>query len=456
MKSLKDYSMCTRPDDCDDCTKIEMCNAWRKFVCVHRETKAYAHFDKRVALEMNSVRAYVLNPDKISKHSFYPFIHFTKRTKKMRHGKGIKPKTRELYYCCHLDRCVYQRYAFLINYEYNRASKNLGINNVAIAYRDNLGKNSVGFAKDAFAAIRRMENCFVMVGDFSEFFDNLDHKYLKKQLVNLLGVRTLPPDYYAVYKNITHFSSMDWNDIVELSGAHITDRGIRTKLNSQDIILEKPQFQQGISHIKLHKEKGIPQGSPISSVLSNVYMMGFDVAINKFVDGYHGVYMRYSDDFLIILPDVDDAYTELQEILMHEVENVGGLTLHPDKTSAYRHINGKIHDYTTGEQSAIDYLGFIFDGTRTKMRPRAISKYYYRMRRKARTIGSANWKSPSNKRITAKQLYQIYSSNSNDRQTFIDYGKKARRELELEDHELDSLIDKHKHKIHMAIKKAMV
>ena len=40
--------------------------------------------------------------------------------------------------------------------------------------------------------------------------------------------------------------------------------------------------------------------------------------------------------------------------------------------------------------SSINYLGFLFDGKNIKIRPRAITKYYYRMRRKARTIGRSN------------------------------------------------------------------
>ena len=45
-----------------------------------------------------------------------------------------------------------------------------------------------------------------MIGDFTDFFDNLNHVYLKKQLCDLLSVNRLPDDFYAVYKNVTHFS----------------------------------------------------------------------------------------------------------------------------------------------------------------------------------------------------------------------------------------------------------
>ena len=47
---------------------------------------------------------------------------------------------------------------------------------------------------------------------------------------------------------------------------------------------------------------------------------------------------------------------------------------------------------------------FIFDGKNIKIRPRAITKYYYQMRRKAHTIGHNNWTSPKGKNISAKNF----------------------------------------------------
>ncbi|WP_071433674.1 hypothetical protein [Angelakisella massiliensis] len=85
------------------------------------------------------------------------------------------------------------------------------------------------------------------------------------------------------------------------------------------------------------------------------------------------------------------------------------------------------------------------------IRPRAITKYYYRMRRKAHTIGRSNWTSSKGRHISAKELYSIYSRND-EKQTFIDYAKKAKGILKLNDQEADALIKNHKRKIAMAIK----
>ena len=74
------------------------------------------------------------------------------------------------------------------------------------------------------------------------------------------------------------------------------------------------------------------------------------------------------------------------------------------------------------------------------------------MRRKARTIGRRNWISPKGRHISAKKLYNIYSKNDNEQQTFIDYAKNAKSILKLNDQETNALIKRHKDKIAKAIK----
>lgn len=400
---------------------------------------------------MPSIRQYVMDREKVAVHSFYPFIHFEK--KNSRYGKKGPKKPRQLYYCSHLDRCVYQRYAFLLNQEYNKHIKNTAIDRVAVAYRDNLGKNNIDFAKMAFNTIKGESHCIVIVGDFTEFFDRLDHQYLKKMLCNLLDVEKLPKDYYAVFKNITRFASWDWKLLVEQSGHSITERGIRTTLNKQDVILSKSQFDQHkASIIRNNSSKGVPQGSPISAVLSNIYMLQFDKAVSDYVLENGGTYMRYSDDFLVIMPyqNAQDIQ-EYENWIFSQVKKIKGLDLQKEKTAVYIYDDGSIFDYRSNQLATIDYLGFVFDGSNIKLRPKSITKYYYRMRRKAQTIGRSHWESPKGKHISARNLYDIYASGG-EHQTFIDYAKRAKDILKLNDREVDSLIKHHKRKIANAIK----
>ena len=450
MKTQKEYNQCQQPISCHNCSSNQICQAWVDFVKHHNDTKPYAHFDLRVSLSMPSIRKYVMDRTKIVTHSFYPFIHFEK--KNSRYGKKGPKKPRELYYCSHLDRCVYQRYAFLLNCQYNIWACENNIDDVAIAYRDSLGKNNIDFAKDAFDAIRSFPQCFILVGDFTNFFDNLEHQYLKKMMCEVLGVERLPQDYFSVFKNITRFSSWDWKDIVKAAGENIAERGVRKKINSKETVLTKEQFQKNKKDIKKNiSGVGVPQGSPISAVLSNIYMIKFDKDIKRYVTSKGGIYMRYSDDFIIVLPYERDAeIADFTSYIFSYVESMKGLIdLQKEKTSCYTYKDEVIYE---GDQpSSINYLGFLFDGKNIRIRPRAITKYYYRMRRKANTIGRSNWTSSKGRRISAKELYSIYSRND-EKQTFIDYAKKAKGILKLNDQEANALIKHHKRKIAMAIK----
>ena len=450
MKTQKEYNQCQQPISCHNCSSNQICQAWVDFVKHHNDTKPYAHFDLRVSLSMPSIRKYVMDRTKIVTHSFYPFIHFEK--KNSRYGKKGPKKPRELYYCSHLDRCVYQRYAFLLNYQYNIWACENNIDDVAIAYRDSLGKNNIDFAKDAFDAIRSFPQCFILVGDFTNFFDNLEHQYLKKMMCKVLGVERLPQDYFSVFKNITRFSSWDWKDIVKAAGENIAERGVRKKINSKETVLTKEQFQKNKKDIKKNiSGVGVPQGSPISTVLSNIYMIKFDKDIKRYVTSKGGIYMRYSDDFIIVLSYERDAeIADFTSYIFSYVESMKGLIdLQKEKTSCYTYKDEVIYE---GDQpSSINYLGFLFDGKNIRIRPRAITKYYYRMRRKANTIGRSNWTSSKGRRISAKELYSIYSRND-EKQTFIDYARKAKGILKLNDQEANVLIKHHKRKIAMAIK----
>ena len=450
MKTQKEYNQCQQPISCHNCSSNQICQAWVDFVKHHNDTKPYAHFDLRVSLSMPSIRKYVMDRTKIVTHSFYPFIHFEK--KNSRYGKKGPKKPRELYYCSHLDRCVYQRYAFLLNYQYSIWACENNIDDVAIAYRDSLGKNNIDFAKDAFDAIRSFPQCFILVGDFTNFFDNLEHQYLKKMMCEVLGVERLPQDYFSVFKNITRFSSWDWKDIVKAAGENIAERGVRKKINSKETVLTKEQFQKNKKDIKKNIfGVGVPQGAPISAVLSNIYMIKFDKDIKRYVTSKGGIYMRYSDDFIIVLPYERDAeIADFTSYIFSYVESMKGLIdLQKEKTSCYTYKDEVIYE---GDQpSSINYLGFLFDGKSIRIRPRAITKYYYRMRRKAHTIGRSNWTSSKGRRISAKELYSIYSRND-EKQTFIDYARKAKGILKLNDQEANALIKHHKRKIAMAIK----
>ena len=95
--------------------------------------------------------------------------------------KGKKEKIRDICYSAHIDRCIYQYYSFLLNSLYNERVALDGFSAAAVAYRTDLHENNIHFSKRAFDFIKTNAPVYVMIGDFTGFFDNLDHTYLKKQ-----------------------------------------------------------------------------------------------------------------------------------------------------------------------------------------------------------------------------------------------------------------------------------
>lgn len=471
MNRLKKYNCCHKSQNCEQCDRESFCRDWMNFVQRHKECKRYAHFDPRVSLNMESVREYVLDPEKVASHGFYPFIHFEHKQVKYRKrktGTEKKIKKRQLYYCCHLDRCVYQRYAFLLNERYQEWVKTHHFDEAAVAYRSDLGKNNILLARDAFDKIRQCSTCFVMVGDFQDFFDNLDHAYLKEMICRILNVQRLPPDYYAVFKHVTKYAYWDWEAVVHAAGKAIGTPGLRKNLNRRPQIMTREQFLAHKSDIRKNAGgKGIPQGSPVSAVLANIYMIEFDEAVNRYVRAHGGIYMRYSDDVLIALPCADESAIETYRTDIDAFINgmAGKVVLQEEKTKLYLYQHGKIRKIGESEkpsENQIPYLGFILkDNDQIVMRPRAITKYYYRMRRKAHTVGKHHWISPKGRRIWAKNLYKTYSSPEEQtglkaNRTFIDYARRAQTHLQMKtDFETMAVIKHHKQEIALAIKEGM-
>ena len=375
---------------------------------IEKSKKTYAHFDHRT--DMNKAAEYIKNPDNVAKHGFYPFIHYTMRMTKFNKENGKKLKKREIYYAAHLDRCIYQYYAYMLNEYYNCRIKQEGIDHVPVAYRTDLKDSNIQSAHKAFDFIRKNEKCYVMIGDFTNFFDNLDHKYLKKQWCSLIEKETLPKDHYAVYKNITKYSSWELDDLLELNGLKKSNSG-RKELNKKKVVLEKKEFDRYRGHISKNRlSYGIPQGAPISAVLANIYMLEADKLIFEKVSQYHGFYMRYSDDFIIVLPeDACDDKQVFQEII-EIIKGVPNLKLESQKTQFFyvnlpnvSNIGTRYAKEADVSQSRINFLGFSFDGNKINIRPKTISKYYYRMNRKAKAIAK------NEGQTGADHLYMLYS-----------------------------------------------
>lgn len=359
---------------------------------------------------------------KVSKHGFYPFIHYTRTFKKYSNKNGIKEKKREICYSAHLDRYIFSYYGFKLNQFYNQRAAVDGIHDSVIAYRNNLyGKSNIHFAKKAIDFIKSINECYIIIGDFTNFFDRLDHRYLKKMLCELLKVDRLPDDYFAVFKNITKYSIWDLEKLLEIHGFENNRKGIE-KFNQLPVALSIEEFRRLKKHyIQTNTNNyGIPQGSSISAVLSNIYMLEFDRKIKEYVTQENGLYMRYSDDFIVVLPKKaeDEEYLIKSFYFIKSVINsIRLLELQPEKTQFYEYTNGRINscdslvysNFSGKTKNRIDYLGFSFDGINVSIRDKTISKYYYRLYRKLKTIVKNKGYTKRGNRISNENLYLKYS-----------------------------------------------
>ena len=403
---------------------------------IRRSNKSYAHFDLRT--NIGKQRNYISNPCKVATHGFYPFIHYEMKMVKFSKENGTKCKPRDICYAAHIDRCIYQYYSFMLNELYNRRVWDDGLSDVAVAYRTNLHKSNIHFSKTAFDFIKALGNCYIMIGDFTHFFDNLDHRYLKKQWCSLLNLEYLPDDHYNVFKNITSYSKWELTDLLSLNNLENNRLGRKT-LNQQPRVLTPMQFKANRSHITKNKSLyGIPQGSPLSAVLANVYMLEVDKLINDTVTALGGIYMRYSDDFIIILPsnskdDVETTFSHIQSIL----NSAPRLTLEPSKTQYFHYTNGvlvncgkRFHEDANEHNSSINFLGFSFNGQNVTIRAKTISKYYYRMYRKARNIAKAGGYTQKGNHVRCKNLYRCYSERGANGKpgNFLTYVSRAEKE----------------------------
>lgn len=458
-KEIKWANCCREKTGCIYCGKFESCKRWFAYVDKHRGRKGYAHFDRRTSLADESTRMKVMDDQWVTHHGFWPLIHAPMKWDKFKENKETHKlerikKVRDVRYPAHMDRCVFQRYAFLINEQYDDLVRGTDVDRCAIAYRTDKGLSTIDYAKSVFDFITQYDDCIVLVIDFKDFFESLDHKLLKSSLSELLQCDVLPPDYYAVFKNSTRYSCWDWESLLEINHFE-NSRGARKKLNSKELVLTREEFlQYRKSCVRKNGDgMGVPQGSPISAVLSNVYLFDLDTVISKKVLDANGLYYRYCDDVIVVLPAETDGLEKpilVIEEIVRLLDTYQGLTVQPEKTALLRYTRcdglgriSQIDDMGKFKGEAkLDYLGFSFDGNNVRIREKTIGKYYYRMRGKARSAAKQG--------RGTEQLYGRYSEKSNDingKSSFVDYAKRANAAINMNDPASQSIVNHNMEKI---------
>ena len=370
-----------------------------------------------------------MNPKAVAAHSFWPLIRFQVHTAKIKQDKATgnlewHHKDREISYAAHSDSLIFGYYADMLGRHYEAQLAQLGLVDCVLAFRS-LGKNNIDFAKAAFDEISARGGCTAVALDVSKFFDTIDHAQLKNRWANLLGAPRLPPDHYSVFKALTKFSFVDRDESFGALGVSVhTPRGGGRHRLCSPADFRAHIRETGLIHVNQYRY-GIPQGTAISALLSNIYMLDFDAAANNFAKSNGGRYMRYCDDILFIMPP--HLANETERFCIAEITNLR-LNINKAKTEV-------CHFVKKGENQTCDqplqYLGFLFDGQQVLIRSAAFARFSNRMKRGVslakQTMRSRNkmklGRGAKQKNLYRRKLLARYSHLG--QRNFIRYGYRA-------------------------------
>jgi RNA-directed DNA polymerase len=383
---------------------------------VAQRTRGYKHFD--IPLSKEACEALVTDPAAVSRHAFYPFLRHDLvryRIKRIAGGRLRKtPKVREIRYASHADAAIYTYYNCVLAERYEKALCAANVDDASIAFRP-LGKSNIDFAKEAFEWIDGNRPCTALGFDVQDFFGSLDHEILKAKWSRLLGVTHLPDDHYAVFRSLTKHAS------VELIAARKRLGISRQALGRRKRLCEPADFRmlrnEGFVAVN-RSAKGIPQGSPVSALLSNVYMLEFDANIKQKILAVGGLYKRYCDDILIVVPD--HLAEEMKTFVAEELSKLK-LAMQPTKT-----LECKFGSAIANEP--LQYLGLVYDGSKTYLRPSGVARYYKKMRSGVRLHTSAktlDGSTPIVKQRRKHLLHQYTEHAPKGHRNYLTYVKTA-------------------------------
>ncbi len=415
--------------------------------------RGYPHFSNKTPLSVKEdIERYILNSQKVAKHSFYPLIfkEIKQRRYKESEFDGIfrhshkkidkkgeivsNTKIREIMYASHIDAHIYSYYSQnIITPKYEEyLEKNFELSNAISAYRQILTddklkfKNNVHFAKDIFEEIRKRENCVVLAFDVENFFPTLNHKKLKLIWAKILGYKTLPKDHYNVFKAATNFSYVMLKDLksknnhfdekklskLKKEGKHTFFENVKELIDS-DIVIHKNQKH------KNGKLIGIPQGLPISALLANMYMLPFDQSIiNELSVEKNIFYRRYSDDIVVICKENQVEFVE--NFIINQVKDIE-LVISKEKTekTLFKFDNGRLQSFQINgteliKNRPLNYLGFEFYGYKTLIKSKNLASFYRDLKdtikRKSKRVEKINEKELKDESpIFKRKIYRLYS-----------------------------------------------
>lgn len=455
--------------------------------------KTYPHFDPLFdfSKRKDEIKRIVSSPERLVKsYSFLPLLKVLIKTPRYRWqedldipngGKyDLETKIRPISFASHKDTYIYGFYAFALNKLYQEYIKAEGFGESILAYRTDLnGKCNIQFAKEVFDLIQQEFNtqgtCSVIALDIKGYFDHIDHKILKDSWSKIIQEDSLPDDHHHIFRSLTKYSYVNWNSflkhfninlkklkreqkkkfpkskiipkgydsILDLIPNEINGPSFKDKMNllrKRNLVTVNSQVNKQTRRREL-KKCGIPQGSAMSAVLSNIYLTYFDRQIYEKGQKEGFLYRRYCDDLLIICQP--DQVNQIKDDLMKLIKDDFHLTIQNKKTDVIdfkRNESGTIRSFrrsfnpetkeflplsnTSKNYKNIQYLGFEFNGKNIYIRPGSLSRYFRKMKaRITKTVAMAYSENSKSDVIFKKQLFSRYSHIG--KRNFISYALKA-------------------------------
>lgn len=397
--------------------------------------------------------------------SFNPFLKILLKTPRYKYQQAeehydLETKIRPICFASHFDSLIFGFYSYALTQKYEDYIQNEGFSDCPLAYRSNLeGKCNIQFSKEVFDEIKRRGNCSAIALDIKGYFDHIDHIILKEKWIKVLGEK-LPPDQFKLYKALTQYSYINKNSILKKYNIDLK-KILHQPSTLLEFIPENKDFEKFqrlrsdrliVTNNKPNKKtgrlSGIPQGSGMSALLSNIYLIDFDKDLNELAKQEGFFYRRYCDDILIIC-DSDRADT-LQKEVIKKIGKEYFLEIQDKKvelTEFRPNSKGKIRAFNKKKQikagvvltddkneklfyKSLQYLGFEYNGQNIYIRSSSLSRYFRKMTgRIIKTVVMAYSDNGRDGKIWRKQIFERYSHLGN--RNFISYANNASKEYYL-------------------------
>lgn len=446
--------------------------------------KGYLHLDHKIwfpefhtdieKIVKNGLRVHYRQTGKKEFYSFSPFLKVLAKTPRYRYQfeeghYDLETKIRPLCYAAHRDSLILGYYSFALTKKYEAYIKDRKFDDTVLAYRTDLGKCNIQFAKEAFDEVKRRKSCAAIALDIKGYFDHIDHKILLEKWQKIIGGK-LPEDQYRLFKILTRYNYINQKSLLKTYKGPkqrddkppltLMDLVPGTGLNEKFDRLNEDQLivNNSITANNNGRYYGIPQGSPISALLSNIYLIDFDEDLkNKSTqEGFY--YRRYCDDILIVCDN--DKALDLMNFVIDKISNEYFLTIQPQKvdlidfqknsigkTRGFRRTRrtrkrlGQKDKVTIKDKPAtihklneesfyrsLQYLGFEFNGKNILIRGTSLSRYFWKLKyRLQRTIIMAYSPKSKDDQIFLHQIYERYTHLGG--RNFLTYAYNAAKDL---------------------------